>query len=237
MSSILSKLHKWSLIWEDLLFPPHCINCGTPLVRQEEAICLHCLQSLPTMDNGLSQELIGQRVSATVPLHQGLALYQFDKYNSTRLLLHAIKYEAYTSLGFRMGLFMGHAWKRKENVSKPDLIVFVPMSYWKYKKRGYNQAQLLAEGMATVLGIPIDKTCLYKRWTSIVQAKSTKQQRSKNALNSFYLSATVSDRLKDKEVLLVDDIVTTGATVEQCAALLLAAGASKVSIAVLAMTR
>lgn len=237
MSAILSTLRQGWELCTDLFFPPHCLLCGTPLVRQEEACCTYCLNQLPLFDVDLAEELMGQRVSASLPIHQGFAMYQFDKFNSTRKVVHAIKYDDFPSLGFRLGLWMGYRLLKNQLSETPDVIVYVPMSYWKYKRRGYNQAAVLAEGISKALQVPILQPCLRKGWATFVQAKSDKHTRRKNVLEVFSITKEGIENCKGKHVLLVDDIFTTGATMERCGALLLEAGAKKVSLAVLAMTR
>lgn len=169
---------------------------------------------------------------AKVPLEAACSFCFFEKGNVVQNLVHGLKYKGRTETGTILGGFFA-GWLRESAFPKPDLIVPVPLHNSKQEKRGYNQCSSLAGGMGEVWGIPVDERC-------IVRTRANKSQTRKKVFDRFLntqgLFAVVDAAALDgKHVLLVDDVITTGSTLEACAQAAISVKNTKVSVATLAM--
>lgn len=219
----------------NLFYPRICSVCNRVLQQQEQAICMNCLLELPrtkyfsTKENPVADLFWGK-----IPFEHASAYFFFKKFNKYAEILHDIKYygnkEAAIFLGKMAGMEM-----QKQNNLHVDCIIPIPLHPQKQKKRGYNQSELIAQGMALALGCPVFNDCLIRHTNTSTQTKKSKQDRWDNVKDSFSLSHT--EKIKHKHVLLVDDVVTTGATLEACALQLLKVEGLKVSLVSLAMAR
>jgi ComF family protein len=201
----------------NFLFPELCVICSRTLVAQEQEICLHCINDLPLTyfhldnENPISKIFWGRKdvVMAT-------AMYHYGKGNKIQKYLHALKYQNHPYLGKKAGLVYGNVLKNNLEISQCDFIIAVPLHDLKLKVRGYNQSQVFAEGLSESLEIPILNNVLNRIKNTATQTKKTKEERAKNVKGVFEIKN--SDALKGKNIILVDDVVTTGATLEECCA-------------------
>ena len=146
--------------------------------------------------------------------------------------MHSLKYKGNTEVGENLGKLLGHRLQKSSLYSKIDLIIPVPLHPKKEKKRGYNQSECIANGLAEVLQTPVDTNCLTRIKATDSQTKKGRYTRYENMEEVF--SLVQPSAIADKHVLLVDDVITTGATLEACANALLKKGASQISIAAIA---
>lgn len=214
-----------------LLFPRNCNACGTALFYGEKTICIKCLHDLPFTDFHLYNDHPAAKLFwGRIRVHQVTALLYFKKGNRVQQLIHQLKYKGQTDVGFLLGKRIG------ENIirsgQKPDLIIPIPLHPKKERSRGYNQSQSIAEGIACILQIPIQTKLLTRKINTATQTKKSRFNRFENIKDAFELHKTQD--LQHKHILLVDDILTTGATFEACGKLLLDNGLNKLSIATLA---
>jgi len=144
-----------------------------------------------------------------------------------------MKYRGQKEMGYELGKIFGGELMSSSAYREIDLVVPVPLHVRKQRKRGYNQSEWIARGIAERMGKPLDTKSLYRAIESETQTRKTRYERWKNVENIFKLKS--ADNLKDKHILLVDDVVTTGSTLEACARVLLTIENTKVSIATLAM--
>ena len=149
-------------------------------------------------------------------------------------LMHGVKYKGNRELGIYLGKLMGHALENTNRFRYIDALIPLPLHPSKEKKRGFNQATILCQGIADVLGKPILKDVVIRTMHTDSQTKKNRVQRWANMEGRFEL--VKPDAIKGKHVLLVDDIVTTGATLEACAAALLSIENIKISIVTVAFT-
>lgn len=171
-------------------------------------------------DNPVARQLHG-----IVNLEYAGSLLQFDHGNMTQKMLHQLKYKGATSLGEELGKMVGLE-LRESNLVRPDVIVPVPLHRKKHRKRGYNQALHIAKGVGSVLGIPVQIDMLIRTEDGESQTTLSRFDRWQGVHNAF----EVSDHEPDgKHVLIVDDVVTTGSTIEACARPILARPHTKVS--------
>lgn len=214
-----------------LLFPRNCNACGTALFYGEKTICTKCLYDLPFTDFHLYPENPAARLFwGRIPIHQVIALLHFKKGTRVQQLIHQLKYKGQTDIGLLLGNMIGE--RMLSSNQKPDLIIPVPLHPKKERSRGYNQSQCIAEGIAHILQIPISTELLIRKINTNTQTKKNRYNRFENIKAAFEINQPHD--LKNTHILLVDDILTTGATFEACGKLLLDNGLNKLSIATLA---
>jgi len=215
-----------------LFWPNVCACCSTGLLRGEEYVCSHCLYELPKTnfykeaDNPVAQIFWGR-----VMVEQATSCYFFRKGNRVQKIIHQIKYNGQKEMGTTMGREMGKSLLNND-FEKVDLIVPVPLHPKKLRKRGYNQSEWIARGIAEMLNKPMDTQTLIRHFFTNTQTRKKRFDRWQNVDSGF--SLTNPDVFEDKHILLIDDVVTTGATLEACIHAILSAHGSKVSVATLA---
>jgi ComF family protein len=198
----------------DLFYPNLCVICTGHLSKSEEQVCFACLFNLPKTnhfdvpDNALAKNLWGR-----VNVKQAAALFEFKKGNPVQDLMHAIKYKNKEELGKFMGKQMGLSAKSKMFLL-PDIITSVPLHPKKEVLRGYNQSHLLALGMAEVMDIPVSKYNLIRVSSNASQTQKNRYERYINVQEKFEVKDP--SIFENKHVWIVDDVFTTGATLEAC---------------------
>lgn len=215
-----------------LVFPHVCDGCGSDLLNIESRLCLRCLTSLPETN---FEQHAGNPVEKTfwgrLPLNNASAHLYFTKESLVQHLMHQVKYKGNKELGLQLGRLMGHALKSADRFKDIDALIPLPLFPSKEKKRGYNQATILCEGMAEVLLIPVLKEVITRPQHTETQTKKGRIERWKNIEGKFQLENP--QLIQNKHVLLVDDVVTTGATLEACGIELLKAENTRLSVATL----
>ncbi|MBP5317783.1 MAG: ComF family protein [Paludibacteraceae bacterium] len=193
-----------------LLYPHVCLLCGADLVEGEEQVCLVCRSDLPYTrmhlepDNRLEQLFWGQ-----VPIQRATALFYFEKGGMVQKLLHQLKYKDNREMGVLLGRCLGEEIAGSP-VAEADCIVPVPLHPRRQKLRGYNQSRLIADGMAEVLHLPVADGVLKRVRANETQTHKNAFERWRNSESLFAVGERES--LAGRRVLLVDDVVTTGAT-------------------------
>lgn len=222
-------------MFQDLLslFYPHlCAGCQLPLTRHEKVLCLDCKVTLPRTDFHRFKENPVQKLFwGRVQVQSSTSLLYFNKGGKVQHMLHQLKYKGNTEVGSLLGKELGSSLKNSELFQNIDTVIPVPLHPQKEKSRGYNQAQLIADGVAETLSIKSGKQLKRKTFTA-TQTKKSRYDRWQNVETVFQISEP--ELLYNKHILLIDDVVTTGATIEACANELLRVPGTKVSIATLA---
>ncbi len=196
-----------------LIFPRHCEACGNNLFKHETAICNYCKLNLPktnyheSTSNALLDVFAGR-----VPLVNALCFYKFEKSGKVQKLLHAIKYQNQKELAQIIGTMYAEDLIKRDYLKDVDLMIPIPLHKNKLKQRGFNQSEWFAKGLSMDLKIPIDSGILQRNVETSTQTKKRKYQRWENVDGIF--SLTKKNEIEHKHVLLVDDVVTTGATIE-----------------------
>ena len=202
------------------VFPDVCSACGTRL-SNDNMLCLHCMYELPKTDHFiLSDNRFTKHFIGRIEIEHGAAYLDFYKEGIVQELMHKLKYRG----KFFIGEFLGRMAGRKLNdslFSKVDIIIPVPLHKLKRHRRGYNQCEAFAKGLSETSKVPYNFDLLIKVKNTSSQTAKSRIERIKNVESSFQL--TDVDSLKGKHVLLVDDVITTGATLESCALTLLKA--------------
>ncbi len=216
-----------------LLFPELCNACGTNLNRGEEQLCIKCQLDLPYTDfHNYPDNRVAKQLWARLPIHAAMAMLYFKKGSKVQNLIHGLKYNGKTEVGIKLGSLLAARLKTSEMYQDIDLIIPVPLHPKKQKSRGYNQSECIAAGVAEGLGIKMDTAHLLRTKSTSSQTKKTRYIRFENMEKVFEVMKP--EQLADLHVLLIDDVITTGSTIEACGIALLNAGVKKVSIAAIA---
>ena len=215
-----------------LLFPRCCIISKAPLARGEEHIAAAAALALPRFNLNEPSEVLLQRMYTFAPVTHALAYYKFAKYSGVQKLLHHLKYKNCPEVGRLAGMWFAHALVEADYQKAFDLIVPIPLHKAKRRQRGYNQCDSIAEGMSVVLDVPWDADLLIKSHHTDSQTRKNRWERSKNVADTFMV--TDDTKILDKHILLIDDVITTGATLGAGGRVLLEGGCKEVSVAALA---
>lgn len=224
---------KWLDDFFSLLYPKLCLTCDNQLIKGEEFLCHICLDDLPyTGYLGMKNNPVKDIFTARVPLEYGAALLHFEKGNKTQKILHELKYRNRPELGNYMGRIIGREIASSLNPQRAAIIP-VPIHPSKMRLRGYNQSYHLAEGISEITGIRVVYDLLIRAKKTSTQTRKKRYERWENVSAVFKVK---KELLKDFErVMLVDDVVTTGATIESCALSLLEA--KKIEIGLITLAR
>jgi ComF family protein len=180
-------------------------------MSKEETVCLSCRYLLPktkyekNADNPLAQMFYGQ-----IDFHAVTAEFFFSKTGKVQHLLHQLKYEGNKDAGFFLGQQLGESIKESELFQNLDYLIPIPLHPKKEHIRGYNQSHVIAQGVEDVTEIPIMKDCLYRKVFTSTQTKKSREERWDNVKDIFDIKN--GERLKGQHILLIDDVLTTGAT-------------------------
>ncbi|WKN46104.1 ComF family protein [Tunicatimonas pelagia] len=215
-----------------LIFPRTCIISQVPLAKGEQLIATQTIVSLPRFDLNEENTSLVRRVFSFAPVSQAWAYYKFSKHGKVQRLLHVLKYQNHPEIGEMTGKWFGHALQENAEVAEIDLIVPLPMHKKKQKKRGYNQCDYIVWGLSEVLAIPWSTQVLVKIENTDSQTRKNRIERYRNSYRAYAIRKDAN--IRGKHILLVDDVVTTGATLGACVSLLLAGGCRAVSVAALA---
>lgn len=216
-----------------LFFPNLCLGCGQPLIKGEEVICSICHFHFPKTyfhndpDNPLNRAFWGR-----VSLEAVAAYLYFQKGSTVQHLLHQLKYKGRQEIAHRIGKWYGTELRQADIFRETDLVIPVPLHPRKFRKRGYNQSQVFAEGLTAVMTAKPENRCLFRKEDSSTQTRKARYSRWENVENIFAVKNP--EKIKDRHILLVDDVITTGATLEACAQALLEVPGVKVSVATIA---
>ena len=216
-----------------LIFPHICVSCGKSLYKNEHSICTYCAYYLPKTNFHLENDNpIAKIFWGRVPVFSAAAYYGFNKGGKVQHLIHQLKYKGQEHIGVSVGKLYGFELKYCEDFNCVDAIVPVPLHPKRQKKRGYNQSDCFAEGLAESMNVDADYKTLFRAVESETQTKKSRFNRWQNVESIFQLRDPAM--IEGKHILLVDDVITTGATLEACANTLLQVPGVKVSIVAMA---
>jgi ComF family protein len=216
-----------------LFFPEICVTCGDKLVSQEKFICLKCLFDLPrTNFHNLPGNKVEEQFWGRVRIERAASFFFFRKGSRYQKLIHNLKYKGLKELGEVAGKYYGSDLAESPGFSSIDVIIPVPLHPKKERKRGYNQSEWIAKGLGTAINKPVETGNLKRLVYKETQTRKSKFERWKNVEGIFGIDNPA--KLENKHVLLVDDVLTTGATIEACCSVLQKVPGIKISIATLA---
>lgn len=220
--------------WE-MLFPKLCLSCQADSVVPQHEFCVSCLKEYYETDfDAVEDNPVARHFYGRIPFKKAASLLNFQKGGVSQSLLHALKYESRKEVGIWMGRRMGQLWNRSGFFDGIEAILPIPLHPKKLRVRGYNQSAVIAEGLQEMTGIPVWEDLVVRKRKTESQTRKTRTERLRNMASAF----TFSDRYTKlpNHVLILDDVITTGATIEACANSLLKGHPNcKLSIAALAL--
>lgn len=228
-------MHPLSKYWQGLLhmfFPRLCLSCDEPLVRGEDLVCSNCLYQIGRTNYHMDEaNPVAQLFYGRIDIEFGTSYFQFDKGGIFQKLMHQLKYKDMSEVGDMLGKHLGMGLKASPYLPPLDVIIPVPLHPKKEKKRGYNQSYHIALGIAEVMNVAVDKRSLRRVVYKGSQTQLSREKRWENVADNFKVKGA---SLTGKHVLLVDDVLTTGATIEACYNALKEVEGIRVSVATLA---
>lgn len=214
------------------LFPAYCVRCGARLGEGRRFICSHCFESLPKYV-GLDLYYGGsEQLSGLVPFTEYQASLVFTKQNATRKLIHKIKYNGFPKLGYDLAHHFAPRHLELGHFVDISMVVPIPLLKERLKRRGYNQSAYIAKGLAEVYHLPVEESVLQRKDGHGTQTRKGKEGRWSQTKGAFSVPEGVD--LTGRRVLVVDDVMTTGATLTQAGRAVLDAGAESISFYTLA---
>jgi ComF family protein len=229
----LNKPRQWLDHAGALILPRTCPGCGKKITGLKEVICLRCLTSLPgtgffeQSDNPVERLFWGRTNVAAAG-----SQYYFTRGSSIQRILHALKYKGNRSAGQLLGSCLGESLLRTARFKPLDAIIPLPLHPERHRMRGYNQAECIARGCADVIGKPVWKEAVLRVKKTETQTKKSRLDRWDNLAGVF--AVVHPERIGNRHLLLVDDVVTTGASLEACAQAILTASPASLRIATVA---
>jgi ComF family protein len=231
---LFEKLNNIFRGFGTLLFPPYCYACERSLAAGESLICTYCRVRLPYTDipHKEPDAVLKHRFSGEINLKHALAYLYFKRSGRVQRLLHALKYQGIQEIGLVLGQWYGQTLAENGFQAAFDQILPVPLHAAKRRQRGYNQSESFALGLSQALQVPVSNQVLTRQVNTSSQTHKTRAERWQNVAHVFQVSQRTC--IQDQRLLLVDDVLTTGATLEAGALTLLQAGCREVSIGVIA---
>jgi len=203
-----------------LFFPSNCLVCGKRLSTTRDILCASCEYHIPKTGYG---EGMGNPVSKTfwgrVPVLLATSLFRFEKGSAYQELLHDLKYRGNRKAGLYLGRLLGHELLHT-SFALCDFLVPVPLHPGRMRQRGYNQSEMIARGCSEIMGIPVETRLLIRKGRHRSQTNMGRQERFENVFEEFSLGRCPPD-IDGLKVLIIDDVITTGATLEACCRILL----------------
>ncbi len=218
-----------------LFFPHLCVGCGNDIIDKEQIICLYCNNRLPTTNFHMHGNNPVEKIFwGRIPIVAAASYLYFTKNSLLQNLLHQLKYNGNKEIGYFLGRQMGKTFIQSNRFSSIDALIALPLFPSRERKRGYNQAAILCEGFSEATGIPFLPNVVIRTKATETQTHKNRIERWQNMEGRFELKEENS--IRNKRLLLIDDVTTTGATLEACGHELLKAENSKLNIATLAYT-
>lgn len=215
--------------FREFLFPPLCFVCDTMLAGEEQFVCASCLAAIrPVAATDSRYQETASRLTSEGTISRLIAAYYFEAGGPLQSIVHQLKYSGMTSLGMLLGRRLGERVCQELAGEEISGLIPVPLHYSKKRERGYNQSEYICKGMASMLGVPVESKLVTRRVYTRSQTTLDSVERKRNVEGAFSLRTSARAKVTDRTFLLVDDVVTTGATMQACAQVLSDAGAGRV---------
>ncbi|HLW09830.1 MAG TPA: ComF family protein [Fermentimonas sp.] len=213
-----------------LFLPETCVVCGVELLKSEIGACLQCLYKLPRTNNFKKVDnAVEIHMAGRIPFERIATFSVFTEAGILPPMIHHLKYRNGKDIGLLLGKLFGKDLLSSEFIEPIEMIVPVPLHQKKMRKRGYNQAEVLARGISEITNIPVSAGNLIRVINNPTQTKQTKAERWENVIDIFEVKDVRA--YENKHILLVDDVITTGSTIEACGLALQKCKGIKISIA------
>lgn len=214
----------------DLFTPNICRVCEENLLSNNFLICYDCIYELPKTNLHLhpNDNKITEIFKGRANIEYAFAYYYYGKGLKTQKLIHLLKYNGIAEIGFQVGKLYGKELIENEFIKEIDFLIPVPLHIRKFKKRGFNQSEVFAKGLSEITKIPLNLISLQRIAFTETQTKKSRFKRWDNVKEKFHIGDKES--IKGKHVAIIDDVITTGSTIESCVHELEKANVSKISI-------
>ncbi len=199
-----------------LIYPEICMNCQDALIQHERYLCRQCVSRLPlTGFENLPDNPVTQTFWGRTPVHFAASIYHYRKGETLQKLIGRLKYHGDPDSGIFLGRLAGKTLIKTKAFPQADYLIPVPLHPRRQRKRGYNQCEMIARGLSEVLAIPMEASLLKRTVFNPSQTRKGRYERWQN-VEGIFETALPLDPFHNKHLLLVDDIITTGATLEAC---------------------
>ncbi len=220
----------------NIFYPEICVCCKNQLTTNEKTICITCRHDLPVTNfTDEKDNLVEKIFYGRVPIQEATSLFYFLKKGKVQQLIHELKYNKQQQVGTFIGEWLSEEILESERFKTIDCIIPVPLHKKKQKQRGYNQVITFGQSLSQKLNIPFYENVLTKTTSTTTQTKKLRFDRWKNAEHLFKIENI--ELIENKHVLIIDDIITTGATLEACILSIKNAKNITISIAAMAYTK
>lgn len=218
-----------------LLFPSYCAACEQLLIKDESGLCLKCQVNLPLLNiSDKRGNKIEMKFWGRADVQMATALLRMTKHGQVNKIIHELKYHDNRSVGHQLGKLFGISLNKSHSMKEFDYIIPVPLHPKKLAKRGYNQCDCIADGIGEAMNIPTMKNHLIRVQYNDSQTRKSRYKRWENVEGIFQVAH--SEHLENKKILLIDDVITTGSTIEACAVELNKIAGLQLSIGGIAMS-
>ncbi len=208
------------------IYPPVCLTCRTMLDSGEDRICAACWKSFTMLDpSGPRMEQVRMRVRHEGGVADCVSCYSFEKEGRFQEVIHLLKYGGMSTLGVRLGREIGEKILSDPVFAAADCLVPVPLHPLKRRERGYNQCDYLCRGISQITGMPVRNALLARKKYTVSQTQLSMDERRANVAGAFAVQPRLRETARGRTIIIVDDVITTGATISACAQTLRASDA------------
>lgn len=216
-----------------LFYPHHCVGCGSDVISEGNFLCLRCINDLPHTNFAMHKNNpVEKKFWGRIAVASAMSELYFSKGSIVQNMIHEFKYRGNKEAGYYFGKLMGKSLLTSSRFNI-DVIVPLPLFERKEKARGFNQAEILSNGISDIISKPVISKKVIRKVATETQTKKQRLERWKNVEGIFYVKNPVE--LEGKNILLVDDVITTGATIDACGSEILKIKDVKLSVASLAI--
>ena len=218
----------------DLVYPHVCAGCNNEVIQRPSIFCLKCAAQLPYTQMAIKgHNEFEKHFTGRLRIEAGWSLFYFSKGGIIQDAIHAMKYKNLPDLGYYLGKMLGQQLKYRQVFQSCDAVVGVPLHKNKKRLRGYNQSDYIAKGVSAELNIPVLTDVVRRGRKTGTQTRKSRTMRMNNMADVFYING--ADQVAGKHILLVDDVLTSGATLDFCGQAILSQPGTSLSLATLAM--
>ncbi len=197
-----------------MFYPHNCIGCGSDIISEDNFLCLECINDLPHTNFAMHKNnAVEKKFWGRIAVASAMSEFYFSKGSIIQNMIHEFKYRGNKKAGYYFGKLMGKSLLNSTRFNI-DVIVPLPLFERKEKARGFNQAEILSNGIAEMIGKPVIRKNVIRKIATETQTKKQRLERWKNVEGIFYVNNQAE--LEGKNILLVDDVITTGATIDAC---------------------
>lgn len=220
-----------------LLYPNLCVGCQQEAVYKDELFCISCESKLPITDfHQLKNNEAIDRLVGGFPFTMGVSMFRFYPGGIVQNMIHKIKYRGQTNISWKLGYRYGSILQHQDVFKDLHCLIPVPLHPRKLRARGYNQSKAFAEGLATAFHLHVSTDYLHRVIETSSQTSKSRFDRLESMMGAFKVSAKSSE-LSGKHILLVDDVLTTGSTLESCAQAMSSISDIRISFATIALAQ